>query len=57
MTQTDGLGFSLCAVPLDIVGSCISEFTELEPQKGGVRQVGEQRSSVFWTGVGRGQRG
>ena len=33
----DGLAFSLCAALLDIVGSCISEYMELEPQKGGVR--------------------
>ena len=26
VTQTDRLGFSLCAVPLDIVGPCISEW-------------------------------
>ena len=25
VTWTDGLGFSLCAVPLDIVRSCISK--------------------------------
>ena len=25
VTQTDGLGFSLCAAPLDIVRSCISK--------------------------------
>ena len=24
VTRTDGLGFSLCAAPLDIIGSCIS---------------------------------
>ena len=39
----EGLGFSLCAVPLDIAGSCISQYTELEPQKRGVRQLGERR--------------
>ena len=57
MTQTDGFGFSLCAAPLDIVRSCISEYIELEPQKVSVRQAGERRSSVFRTRVGRGQRG
>ena len=57
MTQIDRLGFSLCAAPLDIIMSCISEYMGLEPWKGGVRQVGEQRSGVFRTGVGWGQRG
>ena len=27
VTQTDGLGFSLCAAPLDIIRSCISSST------------------------------
>ena len=36
----DGLGFSLYAAPLDVVGSCIPEYTESEPQKGCVRQMG-----------------
>ena len=40
MTQMDRLGFSLCAAPLDIIGSCISEYMELEPQKRGIRQWG-----------------
>ena len=53
----DGLGFSLCAAPLDIVRSCISVYMELEPQKGGIRQVGEWMSGVFGTGEGWGQRG
>ena len=57
MRQTDRLGFSLCAVPLNIVRSCISEYMESESQKGGVRQMGEWRSGVFWTGVVLGQRG
>ena len=48
----DGLGFSLCAMPFNIVESCISDYTESEPQKGGVRQMGEWRSGVFQTGVG-----
>ena len=51
MTQMDGLGFSLCAAPLDIIRSCISEYMGLEPQKGGVRQIGEWRFGVFWTRV------
>ena len=55
--DTDGLSFSLCAVLLDIIGSCISEYMELEPQKGGIGQMGEWRSSLFQTRVGPGQRG
>ena len=48
-------GYTECnTVPLDIVGSCISE---LEPQKRDVRQWEEQRSGVFWTRVSLGQRG
>ena len=43
--QSNGLGFSLCAVLLDIVRSCISEQHGSEPQQG------EQRSGVFQTGV------
>ena len=34
VTQTDGLGFSLCAAPLNIIGSCISEYMESEPRRG-----------------------
>ena len=51
VTQTDRLGFSLCAALLDIAGSCISEYTESEPQRGGVRQIGEWRSGVLQTRV------
>ena len=44
MTRMDGLGFSLCAALLDIIGSCISEYTELQPQKRGARQWGNMLS-------------
>ena len=57
ITQTDGLSFSLCAMPLDIVRSYISEYTESESQKGGMRQIGKWRSRVFRTGVGVWARG
>ena len=58
MTQTDGLDFSSCATPLDITVSCISEYIESEPKKGGARQTGVRKSRVFWTGVRvQGERG
>ena len=44
LMQMDGLGFSLCAAPPDIVRSCISKWHGSEPQQG------EQRSVVFQTG-------
>ena len=49
VTQIDGLGFSLCAAPLNIVGSCISKCME-----SCAKQVEEQRSRVFQTRVGFG---
>ena len=44
--QTDGAGFSLCAVPLESFGPGF--------QDGRVDGMNERRSGVYWTGVGRG---
>ena len=44
--QTDGPGFSLCAVPLESSGP-------VSQDRRGDR-MNKQRSGVYWTGVGRG---
>ena len=41
--QTDGPGFSLCAVPLESLGPVF--------QDGRGEGMNEQRSRVYWTGV------
>ena len=44
--QTDGPGFSLCAAPLESFGPVFRD------RRGD--GMNEQRSGVYWTGVGRG---
>ena len=57
MTRMDGLGFSLCATPLDILGSCILEYTELEPQKEGGKTGGETEVWCILVQNGSGSEG